>query len=121
MLGHIAYSLHSRLVLTRQDSIVMHGTARSFTPEVRDTVRTRVAEVAAGVGSGQGAEISTEWDDLNYGYPATINTAREARVCGAAAQDVVGPDGLRTGPEISATSVNSATAQSSLLAIQEPI
>lgn len=34
-------------------------------------------------------------------YPATINTAREARVCGAAAQDVVGADGLRTGPEIS--------------------
>jgi metal-dependent amidase/aminoacylase/carboxypeptidase family protein len=46
----------------------MHGTARSFKPEVRDKVRTRVAEVAAGVGAGQGAQILTEWDDLNYGY-----------------------------------------------------
>ena len=44
------------------DSIVMHGTARSFKPEVRETVRQRVGEVAAGVGAGQGAEILTEWD-----------------------------------------------------------
>lgn len=44
------------------DSIVMHGTARSFKPEVRETVRQRVGEVAAGVGVGQGAEILTEWD-----------------------------------------------------------
>jgi hypothetical protein len=38
--------------------------------------------------------------DLNYGYPATINTPKEARLCASAAQAVVGSDGLRTGPEI---------------------
>ena len=47
------------------DQIVMHGTARSFKPEVRETVRQRVADIAAGVGTGIGAEITTEWDDLN--------------------------------------------------------
>ena len=87
------------------DSIVMHGTARSFKPDVRETVRQRVAEVASGVGQGQGAEIVTEWDDLNYGYPATVNSAREARICASAAQAVVGVDGLRTGPEVRSTSL----------------
>ena len=47
----------------------------------------------------------TEWDDLNYGYPATVNSAREARICASAAQAVVGVDGLRTGPELRSTSL----------------
>eukprot|EP01048_Picozoa_sp_COSAG05_P015379 COSAG05_NODE_1849_length_3965_cov_10.605018_4_plen_62_part_00 len=51
----------------------MHGTARSFKPEVREIVRRRVGEVAKGVGVSSGAEITTEWDDLNYGYPATVS------------------------------------------------
>ena len=51
----------------------MHGTARSFTPKVREIVRRRVGEVAEGVGASSGAEIRTEWDDLNYGYPATVS------------------------------------------------
>lgn len=82
------------------DSLVLHGTTRSFEPRVRETVRRRVNEVASGVGASVGAEVTTEWDDINYGYPATINTAQEAVVCAAAARAVVGADGLRTGTAI---------------------
>jgi metal-dependent amidase/aminoacylase/carboxypeptidase family protein len=56
------------------DSIIMHGTARSFKPEVREKVRQRVGEVAAGVGAGQGAEILTEWDGA---CPSSLETSTD--------------------------------------------
>jgi amidohydrolase len=58
------------------DHVKMVGTVRSFRPETRDLAEKRLREIVTQVGAALGvaSEIS-----YSRGYPATINSAREAQ------------------------------------------
>ena len=58
------------------DHVKMVGTVRTFRPETRDLAEKRVKEIVNHVGAGLGVT-----SEINYsrGYPATINSEREAR------------------------------------------
>ena len=58
-----------------------------------------MTEVCEGVAHAMGATASTSFDDVNYGFPATINTAKEAALAAEAARKVV-PEGVLSGDEI---------------------
>jgi amidohydrolase len=57
------------------DAVQLIGTVRSFRPQTRDLAEKRVREIAAKVAEAFGARAEVEYA---RGYPATINSAREA-------------------------------------------
>ena len=69
----------------------LSGTMRYFTPEVRQILQTRIAELARHTALAFGGRAHI---DIRNGYPPTVNHAREAGHCRAAALALVGPAGL---------------------------
>ena len=65
------------------------GTVRTFSPEVQDVVERRLHEVCSGVALGLGASAHVNYERI---YPATINSADEARFAADVAQRLVGQD-----------------------------
>jgi len=63
------------------------GTVRSFNPEVQNLVERRLQEVCAGVALGLGATAHVHFERI---YPATVNSAPEARFAADVAQKLVG-------------------------------
>lgn len=64
------------------DEAELVGTMRSFTEEVRETLRTRLREVLDGVARAAGCRLKL---DLRHGYPATVNDARAVETARRAA------------------------------------
>lgn len=62
------------------EQVTLKGTTRSFCPEVRDLIETRMHEVVRTIAQAQGCRA-----DITYTrrYPATINTVDEAKHCQA--------------------------------------
>ncbi|WP_114377276.1 M20 aminoacylase family protein [Elioraea thermophila] len=71
--------------------IVLSGTARSFSPAVRDLLERRVGELAHGLAALYGARAEVEY---RRGTPATVNHPDQTRLALAAAADVVGEDAV---------------------------
>ena len=71
------------------DTAEMRGTLRSFNPEVRTQLATRVEEIVKGVAGALRAEV-----DYQYlpGYPATVNDSDMAALVREVAIEVVGED-----------------------------
>ena len=69
------------------DRVELWGTIRTFDEATRDRLIRRVEEVARGVGLAQGVTISVT---MSPGYPATVNTAREAALGADVAAEIVG-------------------------------
>jgi amidohydrolase len=71
------------------DTAELRGTLRSFNPEVRDQLATRVEEIVKGVAGALRAEV-----DYTYkpGYPTTVNDAEMAALVRDVAIEVVGED-----------------------------
>jgi hippurate hydrolase len=69
------------------DFVKLIGTVRSFRPETRKLAETRTREIVASVAQAFGATC-----DLQYtrGYPATINTAREAEFAARVGERIFG-------------------------------
>ncbi|GIT73590.1 MAG: hypothetical protein Ct9H300mP28_34040 [Pseudomonadota bacterium] len=69
----------------------MHGTVRTFLPETRNEIPSKMLTVSEGVCTAMGASC-----ELNYvnGYPATINSVTETDISAKAAIDLVGEDKL---------------------------
>jgi len=69
------------------DEVIMRGTLRYFDPEVGKKVKKRIQQVIKHSCEAMGAK-----GDLRIiaGYPATINTAKHAEECAAAATALVG-------------------------------
>ena len=69
------------------DFVRLVGTVRSFRPATRDLAEKRVREIVAGVATalGGGAEV-----DYRRGYPATINTEREAEFAAKVGERIFG-------------------------------
>ncbi|MDR7151010.1 hippurate hydrolase [Hydrogenophaga palleronii] len=65
------------------------GTVRTFNPDVQDVVERRLHEVCSGVALGLGASAHVNYERI---YPATINSADEARFAADVAQRLVGHD-----------------------------
>jgi amidohydrolase len=65
------------------------GTVRTFKPEVKARVQSRLRELCQGVGQAFGAQVRLDYED---GYPATVNTAPEAEFAAQVAAGLVGQD-----------------------------
>ena len=68
-------------------TVKMIGTARSFTPEIRDMIETRLGEVVPNVARGYGCRAVL---DYSRNYPVTVNHAAETEFAAAVAQEVAG-------------------------------
>ena len=71
------------------------GTARSFTPEMRDLLERRLGEIARGVGQALGVEVVVSYE---RGYPPTVNSEAETELAARAAAAVVGEDKVDRAP-----------------------
>lgn len=72
-------------------SATLVGTVRTFTAEVQSLVERRMQELCNGVAQAFGANAVVTYERM---YPATINTAPEARFAGDVAESLVGAANL---------------------------
>jgi amidohydrolase len=72
---------------------LMMGTARTFSPAVRDLVEKRVKEIAEGTAALYGATVKVTYE---RGYPVTRNHADQTEFAMAVASEVVGKDRVDT-------------------------
>jgi amidohydrolase len=72
---------------------LMRGTARSLKPQVRELLRTRIADVVEGTARLYGAKANFA---LRRGYPVLSNHERETAFAAAVAGDVAGTDRVDT-------------------------
>jgi amidohydrolase len=71
----------------------LRGTARSLTPEVRDLLEKRIAEVAEGTARLYGATAKVTY---RRGYPVLVNHERETSFAAAVAREIVGDTKVAT-------------------------
>lgn len=71
------------------DSATLVGTVRTFSPQVQALVERRLTEMCSAVAQGFGATATVHYE---RSYPATINTAAEARFAADVAQSLVGAE-----------------------------
>ena len=67
------------------------GTGRSFSPEARVTMGTRLVELAQALAAAHGCTAEAEY---RHDYPALVNTAPEVALAARAAAAVAGPDAV---------------------------
>ena len=65
------------------------GTVRAFDPAVQDKVAQRIQELCSTIALGFGASATVRYERI---YPATINSAAEARFAGDVAASLVGEE-----------------------------
>src|SRR5450759_1377753 len=75
------------------DAVKLVGTVRTFRPETRNLAEQRVRELADGIARAMGgtAEI-----DYQRGYPATVNTEREAQFAAKVGEKIFGAENVVT-------------------------
>ncbi|MEX1074008.1 MAG: M20 aminoacylase family protein [Burkholderiales bacterium] len=69
------------------------GTVRTFSPEMRDLAEKRIKEIATAVAQGLGGSAEIEY---LRGYPATVNTEKEARFAAQVGEKVFGAGNVIT-------------------------
>ena len=69
------------------DNVVLKGTARAYTEENRQLIKTRMNEILTGLSTTFNAEISLEYED---GYPPTVNDKNCAEKLLHSATKIVG-------------------------------
>jgi amidohydrolase len=77
------------------ERVTMLGTVRTFKTETQDFVERRLGEAAQGVAAAHGVTARVRY---HRGYPATVNSAREAELGADAAADVVGEAAVTRDP-----------------------
>jgi hippurate hydrolase len=75
------------------DFVRLAGTVRTFRPETRDLAEQRVREIATKVAQALGATADV---DFRRGYPATVNSAREAQFAARVGEQVFGAGNVVT-------------------------
>ena len=75
------------------ESVRLVGTVRSFRPDTRDLAERRVKEIASKVADALGASATVEYV---RGYPATVNSAREAQFAAQVGERVFGAGNVIT-------------------------
>jgi amidohydrolase len=88
-------SLHSGTAMNViAESAVLEGTIRAFRTEIQDHIRQRVGDVARGIAASFGATATVEFRDLIF--PPTCNDPSLASIVRDVANDVVGPELVRS-------------------------
>ena len=72
------------------------GTVRSFSPAMRELAEKRIPEIATAVAQGLGASAQVEY---RRGYPATVNTEKEAAFAARVGEKVFGKGNVVTDGE----------------------
>ena len=72
------------------------GTVRTFSPEMRDLAERRISAIATAVAQGLGGSAEIEY---LRGYPATVNTEKEARFAAHVGERVFGAGNVITDHE----------------------
>jgi hippurate hydrolase len=78
------------------DFVKMIGTVRSFRPEVRELAEQRIKRICTGIAEAMGGSAEI---DYRRGYPATINTAREAEFAARVGERIFGAGNVVRDPE----------------------
>jgi hippurate hydrolase len=78
------------------DNVKLIGTVRSFRPETRMLAEKRVREIAQGVAAALGGSAEVAY---TRGYPATINSVREAEFAAKVGDRIFGPGGVVRDPD----------------------
>jgi hippurate hydrolase len=77
------------------EQVVLRGTARSFRPEVQDSVEPAIRRIAGGIAAAHGAAVALRYERR---YPPTVNSAAEAEQAARVAADVAGEAGVDRAP-----------------------
>ena len=77
------------------ESVRLVGTVRSFRPETRELAERRLREIVTKVAEALGASAQV---DYVRGYPATVNSAREAAFAAAVGERIFGKGNVLTDP-----------------------
>ena len=77
------------------ESVRLVGTVRSFRPETRELAERRLREIVTKVAEALGATAQV---DYMRGYPATVNSAREAAFAASVGERVFGKGNVITDP-----------------------
>ena len=75
------------------DEAHIGGTVRAFRSEVETAIEAAMERLVAGIAAAHGVQASL---DYRRGYPPTLNTAAEARLCAEVATALVGAGNVRT-------------------------
>jgi len=78
------------------EAVKLIGTVRTFTPATRELAEQRIKDIVANVAKALGGSAEIEYE---RGYPATINTEREARFAAKVAERIFGKDNVETDGE----------------------
>jgi hippurate hydrolase len=78
------------------DNVKLIGTVRSFRPETRVLAETRVREITQGVAAALGGSAEVTY---TRGYPATVNSVREAEFAARVGDRIFGPGGVVRDPD----------------------
>jgi len=78
------------------EAVKLIGTVRTFTPATRELAEQRIKDIVANVAKALGGSAEIEYQ---RGYPATINTEREARFAAKVAERIFGKDNVETDGE----------------------
>jgi hippurate hydrolase len=78
------------------DSVKLMGTVRTFRAETRTFAEKRIKEIAQGVAGALGASVEI---DYRRGYPATVNSAREAEFAARVGERIFGAGGVVRDPD----------------------
>jgi amidohydrolase len=73
------------------DSVTLIGTVRSFRPVTRDLAEARIKQIVTGIASSLGGSAEVQYQ---RGYPATINSVREAEFAARVGEKIFGPDNV---------------------------
>jgi hippurate hydrolase len=77
------------------ETVRLVGTVRSFRPETRELAERRLREIATKVADALGASAEI---DYVRGYPATVNSAREAAFAASVGERIFGKGNVITDP-----------------------
>ncbi len=78
------------------EAVKLIGTVRTFRPETRELAEQRVREIVTNVAKALGGSAEI---DYQRGYPATINTEREAQFAARVGEKIFGKDNVQTDGE----------------------
>jgi hippurate hydrolase len=71
----------------------LRGTARSFSPQVRDQLEKRIAEVVEHTAKAHGAKATVTY---KRDYPVVVNTPKEAEFASKVASEIVSESHVKT-------------------------
>jgi hippurate hydrolase len=78
------------------NEVKLIGTVRTFRPETRELAQQRIGEIVANVAKAFGGSAGIEYE---RGYPATINTEREALFAAKVGEKIFGKGNVETDGE----------------------